>query len=317
ATNQPNIILYDAHDDYGSQKWLVKKLTVSGREYTVFRSYFAQQYVLAFNGTANANGGRLYLKKLASTTAAAPAEAQFFVRDSAGGGNTKTGVARLVTRKSIEANDWHTLDGVGGATANNTQIQQYTQFTTVDASVNQLWVFEKGTTSTVNGRVTASVSAGTLQTWDLVDSGGHADWDGNLPTYQGLFETACATWNSKVGRTIFRKDSLINLQDFKIREAVRCPWVEFPEKTLAATYPNNPTYSSDQKSLIVSTELFGKVENNSDAQHLKTIMHELGHVLGLDHTNGRGNLLSQGAYAYKTSFGLDDLVCFAAAEQRY
>ncbi|MDR0883284.1 MAG: hypothetical protein LBN05_01535, partial [Oscillospiraceae bacterium] len=34
ATNQPNIILYDAHDDYGSQKWLVKKLTVSGREYT-------------------------------------------------------------------------------------------------------------------------------------------------------------------------------------------------------------------------------------------------------------------------------------------
>lgn len=58
-----------------------------------------------------------------------------------------------------------------------------------------------------------------VQTWDLVDSGKHLDYDGNS-TYMSYINTGAATWNAyKSG--VIRKDSAFVVEDV-IRKRCQC-----------------------------------------------------------------------------------------------
>lgn len=55
-----------------------------------------------------------------------------------------------------------------------------------------------------------------VQTWDLVDSGKHLDYDGNS-TYMSYINTGAATWNAyKSG--VIRKDSAFVVEDVYVSD---------------------------------------------------------------------------------------------------
>lgn len=148
-----------------------------------------------------------------------------------------------------------------------------------------------------------------IQTWDLVDLGGHCDWDGTTQ-YMSLFRKATDAWNNYMGTTRFRADTWYTIEDVKISDAYIS---NSNSKNYAETFPSGK--------IVFYTKTMNELE--SDLQRTHTIMHELGHALGLDEnrlstdSEKLGNIMQQGGLAYGTSLSLDDKASYQSASAKY
>ncbi len=138
----------------------------------------------------------------------------------------------------------------------------------------------------------------TLNSWDLVDSGKHCDWDGNC-SYMKEWYAAIKTWNSyKPG--VIRADSLTVIEDVYLKDIYKA------NDTIASTYQAGRmelnTYNLD---------------SFSSEEVQKTLTHELGHCLGLGHnTVNPRSIMRQGQYS-QTTLDIDDKNGYDAAYKNY
>lgn len=111
--------------------------------------------------------------------------------------------------------------------------------------------------------------------WDLVDSGKHLDWDSDTK-YVSTVKSGTALWEGYRSGVI-REDSLTVIQDVFISD--------YNEVTSTMAYTN----SNGQ--MMFKDYHFSDMNAN---QRLKTVTHEFGHALGLDHTSGKNDIMQQG-----------------------
>lgn len=99
--------------------------------------------------------------------------------------------------------------------------------------------------------------------WDLVDHSKHLDWDGTT-NYMDAWLKGCAEWN-KVKKVI-RPDSWLWIEDLTISDYYE------ESDILGITYPAGQ----------IKFNAFW-FDNMVEEARQKTVMHELGHALGLAH----------------------------------
>ena len=131
------------------------------------------------------------------------------------------------------------------------------------------------------GAFTVLVSArpANVQSWWLVDSGGHMDWGGST-RYQAEFNFAVTVWNAHRPNVI-RQVRWNTMTDVMLRD--------FTDRSA-----NAPIAQVWRRSVFVYGALnAGRLEFNipmmdSISQNARrmTTLHELGHVLGVDHIPG-------------------------------
>lgn len=125
--------------------------------------------------------------------------------------------------------------------------------------------------------VFATPSRAALQGWKLVDSGKHLDYE-DKSKYSSSISSAIALWEGR-HRGIIRKDSWNTIKDVTISDFNEA------STTLGITYARGEMKFNDYH--------FNTMTN---AERLKTVTHEFGHALGLDHTNGEKDVMKQGKF---------------------
>jgi hypothetical protein len=156
---------------------------------------------------------------------------------------------------------------------------------------------------------TVATQAATVQIipfypYDLVDSGKHCDWDARGSIYQDIVIAGASVWNAyKPG--VFRPDSIFVIQDVLIEDINR-PGNDTAGETLLG------------KAKIEYNKAYLSSSSYSAAQRKKTVMHELGHALGLHENNGglSTNVMRQGQLSNIT-LSADDKASYDAAYARY
>lgn len=128
-------------------------------------------------------------------------------------------------------------------------------------------------------RSTMQAKAYTISSWNLVDSGKHLDWDGSTK-YMDLWYDGVRTWNA-------HKPGVIRVDTWKTIEDVKISDYSEDSNTRACTYSSGK--------IKFNTFLMDKDKDSNKT--LKTIIHELGHALGLDHNDDTTSVL----YPYSSS----------------
>ena len=141
-----------------------------------------------------------------------------------------------------------------------------------------------------------------LNSWDLVDSGGHLDWDGET-SYMDEWYKSVKTWNShKPG--VIRKDRWNIIEDVNIADYCDEDANEF-------------AYTSAKGKIRFNT---AQMDSFTSAEKQKTITHEIGHALGLYENNGNKNsklsVMEQGRKSV-TKLSADDKAGYDAAYKKY
>ncbi|EPP0902197.1 matrixin family metalloprotease [Listeria monocytogenes] len=139
-------------------------------------------------------------------------------------------------------------------------------------------------------------AAAKINTWDLVDSGKHMDYDGNSK-YMSYIKSGAGTWNS-YKKGVIRPDSTYIIED------VYC------SDTSANNNVNATTYSNGK--IIFNKKNMDK-KDKAGKQNVAT--HELGHCLRLAH-----NASSDVMYMYstsKTTLSTNDKKSYDVAYKKY
>lgn len=289
VANGKEVQLYEGVSS-AAQRWNIVK--ESGVYYSI-RSAINQRYFLSVKGDKDVNGAKIALKYVPSGSAV-PDSALFMIFDL-----PDTGCAFLINKLNFvnQSTELRGLDAQQAGTANGTKILQYSLRDTLDKAAHQLWVFES-----VNRTVK------TL-TWNLVDIGGHCDWDGTTK-YMSQFNKAINAWNSYMGTERFRPDAWNRIEDVRISDAE----INNDSKSVCGiTDPNG--------SIVFYTKPMEAL--NSDLERQFVIMHELGHALGLGHSPPNktdpelGNTMNPFVKAYGYTLSLDDKASYQAASKKY
>jgi len=143
-----------------------------------------------------------------------------------------------------------------------------------------------------------------ISTWpyNMVDLGKHCDWDARSSNYHNLVVTGTNRWNAH--RSVFRPDSILTLQDVRISDVNQA----------GGSYYGH-------YNLILGTIQFNRAFLDSsswtDANRMHTVMHELGHALGLEENNGNDttNIMRQGKLTNVTLSPADKASYDAAAKK--
>ncbi len=176
------------------------------------------------------------------------------------------------------------LDVENASTSSGANIQLYTQRSESDSNVSaQQWYLVSVKTS--------------LLSWDLV-SLKHLDWDASDSSYESYVEFGANVWNSYKSDVI-RKDNLLRTCELKI--------IDEPN------VGNAVAYTTTNGQIIINTTTFASL---SDEFKKNTLIHELGHALGMGHINDSSNVLY---YAVNSTITLDSKNQFSydLAYERY
>ncbi|MDR2525118.1 MAG: matrixin family metalloprotease [Oscillospiraceae bacterium] len=139
-----------------------------------------------------------------------------------------------------------------------------------------------------------------LLSWHLVDSGKHCDWDANQSKYESYVVSGAKTWNAyKAG--VFRPDSISVVQDVRISDVS-----ELGESWLGETSPLG--YINLNKALL--DEVSSNCKQN-------TVLHELGHALGLDHNDNASTNIMYSYNTAVTALSSSDKSSYDASYARY
>ena len=138
----------------------------------------------------------------------------------------------------------------------------------------------------------------TLNSWDLVDSGGHLDWDGES-NYEYVFKDAAKKYND-YKKGVIRKDRWNTIEDVEIGD-----------------------YYDEDSNEFAYTTRNGKIRFNqynmdgaSEKSNLKSAMFVIGAALGLGKTNNKNDVM----YKYnseKTSLSGNDKASYDEAYDGY
>jgi len=125
-----------------------------------------------------------------------------------------------------------------------------------------IWASHQGKNPGIFGSQSPIIN---VNSWDLVDSGKHLDYDCNS-IYMNEVETGAAIWNNYRSGVI-RKDTLYNFNDVTISDE---PDVNSNTVAITSRYGTIVIYEKNMQRLEPSYQL-------------SVITHELGHALGLGH----------------------------------
>ena len=268
VANGKEIQLYSGNSTI-AQRW--RFIPLESGDYAI-QSQLNGNYYLSIQNSNTSNGAKVVIEYFANTSNM-PDRARFFLLS-----HEELGVAQIVSKISLSTASLKCLEGEGGGTTNGTKIVHCSGYSTIDQSINQLWVFENTIVRSLR-----------VNPWDLVNQG-YCNIAGSTK-YQSLFQDCMVAWNNYMGVQRFRRsNSNVNLRIYDLQND------PLNENAIARTYANGI--------IEFYTSQMDAMDSNAQKQH--TIMHELGHALGLGHNNYSGNIMAQGAYAYKTSLGLDD-----------
>lgn len=274
-----------------SQRWCVYDC---GDGYYSFHSAWDEHYVLSIAGGGNVIGARIVLMYV-SNVFNVPKNAQFRLVNE-----EDQCITYLQSKLSVEDSTRNVISYQSSTNRLNNENAN----DLYEPAVHQLWAFED---------IERNIEP---NSWDLVDIGGHCDWKCSSNTYMDMVERATVAWNDYIGDEVFRVDTILRIRDVEINDMDTDPT---GKGSLARTHSSNYTANKEYASTIYffknSMDLL-----KSDLQRQKTVMHELGHALGLNENRESqsddklGNIMQQGGLPYGTFISLDDK---ASVEQAY
>lgn len=137
----------------------------------------------------------------------------------------------------------------------------------------------------------ANASSLKINSWNLVDSGKHLDWDGNS-TFTETWALSVSAWNAV--HNIIRPDSWRWIQDV---------WV-----TGYYTANDNVMGYCTSGGTIAFNGFYFNTMTNDERQ--KTQMHEIGHALGLDENNTSLNSIMKQGRRAQVTLAMEDVEAF-------
>ena len=285
--------LQEGIEDETAQWWIVRQ---NEDGFYSFHVLWDDNFVLALENDSDVNGAKIVLKDISGYDSI-PESALFMNFNY-----IPMQVSYLYNMKSFNNGNMRVIT----CESESNKLTCSDIKTGIDNSIVQCWVFENTNRSIPSN------------TWNLVDSGGHCDWDCSTDTYAPMVQKAAKAWNNYIGNEVFRPDSVTVVQDVKIREIDTDPTGKGAfARTYSSDVLTNGVYT---RSICFYEDTMGDLQ--SDLQRQKVVMHELGHALGMAHNRTAdhivserlGNIMQQGELPYGTIISLDDK---AAVKQAY